>query len=119
MNHKNKAQWTTSKVGRNIIVEYNKKNVMAKQVIGICILYRIFSLVVDPITGFTFAISLPSFVILFGIMMRNFLLFVELKGLAGGTASGKATVCNMIISQLHDQRVVLVSQVLSWISSGC
>ncbi|GFY87253.1 uridine kinase-like 5 [Actinidia rufa] len=31
-------------------------------------------------------------------------------GLAGGTASGKATVCNMIISQLHDQRVVLVSQ---------
>ncbi|KAF3444548.1 hypothetical protein FNV43_RR14240 [Rhamnella rubrinervis] len=31
-------------------------------------------------------------------------------GVAGGTASGKTTVCNMIISQLHDQRVVLVSQ---------
>ncbi|KAG6742794.1 hypothetical protein POTOM_053734 [Populus tomentosa] len=32
-------------------------------------------------------------------------------GVAGGTASGKTTVCNMIISQLHDQRVVLVNQV--------
>ncbi|KAJ6866651.1 uridine kinase-like protein 5 [Populus alba x Populus x berolinensis] len=31
-------------------------------------------------------------------------------GVAGGTASGKTTVCNMIISQLHDQRVVLVNQ---------
>uniref|UniRef100_A0A5B7C529 Uridine kinase n=1 Tax=Davidia involucrata TaxID=16924 RepID=A0A5B7C529_DAVIN len=31
-------------------------------------------------------------------------------GAAGGTASGKTTVCNMIISQLHDQRVVLVNQ---------
>ncbi|CDP16619.1 unnamed protein product [Coffea canephora] len=31
-------------------------------------------------------------------------------GVAGGTASGKTTVCNMIISQLHDQRVVLVHQ---------
>ncbi|CAI0456423.1 unnamed protein product [Linum tenue] len=31
-------------------------------------------------------------------------------GVAGGTASGKTTVCNLIISQLHDQRVVLVNQ---------
>ncbi|KAJ4845339.1 Uridine kinase-like protein 5 [Turnera subulata] len=31
-------------------------------------------------------------------------------GVAGGTASGKTTVCNMIISQLHDQRVVLLHQ---------
>ncbi|XP_010660839.1 uridine kinase-like protein 5 isoform X2 [Vitis vinifera] len=29
---------------------------------------------------------------------------------AGGTASGKTTVCDMIIAQLHDQRVVLVNQ---------
>ncbi|TMW90890.1 hypothetical protein EJD97_015086 [Solanum chilense] len=31
-------------------------------------------------------------------------------GVAGGTASGKTTVCNMIISQLQNQRVVLLSQ---------
>ncbi|XP_043704778.1 uridine kinase-like protein 5 [Telopea speciosissima] len=31
-------------------------------------------------------------------------------GVAGGTASGKTTVCDMIIAQLRDQRVVLVSQ---------
>ncbi|KAJ7538685.1 hypothetical protein O6H91_11G059400 [Diphasiastrum complanatum] len=31
-------------------------------------------------------------------------------GVAGGTASGKTTVCNMIIQQLHDHRVVLVNQ---------
>ncbi|EPS74587.1 uridine kinase, partial [Genlisea aurea] len=31
-------------------------------------------------------------------------------GVAGGTASGKTTVCKMIISQLRDQRVVLVHQ---------
>ncbi|EFJ17251.1 hypothetical protein SELMODRAFT_115138, partial [Selaginella moellendorffii] len=33
-----------------------------------------------------------------------------LAGVAGGTASGKTTVCNMIIQQLHDHRVVLVNQ---------
>jgi Flp pilus assembly CpaF family ATPase len=33
-------------------------------------------------------------------------------GVAGGTASGKTTVCDMIIQQLHDHRVVLVNQVL-------
>ncbi|KAF2292290.1 hypothetical protein GH714_018504 [Hevea brasiliensis] len=31
-------------------------------------------------------------------------------GVAGGTASGKTTVCNMIISQLHDQGVLLINQ---------
>ncbi|KAL6520200.1 Uridine kinase-like protein 5 [Orobanche minor] len=36
--------------------------------------------------------------------------FPFIIGVAGGTASGKTTVCNMIISQLHDQRVVLVNQ---------
>ncbi|KAL8551331.1 hypothetical protein ACS0TY_000424 [Phlomoides rotata] len=31
-------------------------------------------------------------------------------GVSGGTASGKTTVCDMIIQQLHDQRVVLINQ---------
>lgn len=31
--------------------------------------------------------------------------------MAGGTASGKATVCDMIIQQLHDHRVVLINEV--------
>jgi len=31
-------------------------------------------------------------------------------GVAGGTASGKTTVCEMIIQQLHDHRVILVYQ---------
>ncbi|KAL5164589.1 Uridine kinase-like protein 4 [Glycine soja] len=34
-------------------------------------------------------------------------------GVAGGAASGKTTVCDMIIQQLHDQRVVLVNQALN------
>ncbi|CAN1321684.1 Uridine/cytidine kinase UKL1, chloroplastic [Linum perenne] len=33
-------------------------------------------------------------------------------GVSGGTASGKTTVCDMIIQQLHDHRVVLVNQQL-------
>lgn len=33
-----------------------------------------------------------------------------LIGVAGGSASGKKTVCDMIIEQLHDQRVVLINQ---------
>ncbi|KAG0501165.1 hypothetical protein HPP92_001237 [Vanilla planifolia] len=32
-------------------------------------------------------------------------------GVSGGSASGKTTVCDMIIQQLHDHRVVLVYQV--------
>ncbi|RID60045.1 hypothetical protein BRARA_F03227, partial [Brassica rapa] len=31
-------------------------------------------------------------------------------GVTGGTASGKTTVCDMIIQQLHDHRIVLVNQ---------
>ncbi|XP_042042628.1 uridine kinase-like protein 3 isoform X2 [Salvia splendens] len=31
-------------------------------------------------------------------------------GVGGGASSGKTTVCDMIIEQLHDQRVVLVNQ---------
>ncbi|KAL8150679.1 hypothetical protein V2J09_020487, partial [Rumex salicifolius] len=31
-------------------------------------------------------------------------------GVAGGAASGKTTVCDMIIQQLHDQRAVVVNQ---------
>ncbi|XP_061337593.1 uridine kinase-like protein 4 [Gastrolobium bilobum] len=31
-------------------------------------------------------------------------------GVAGGAASGKTAVCDMIIQQLHDQRVVLINQ---------
>jgi uridine kinase len=37
------------------------------------------------------------------------------EGVSGGTASGKTTVCDMIIQQLHDHRVVLVNQV--WCAS--
>lgn len=33
-----------------------------------------------------------------------------INGVAGGAASGKKTVCDMIVQQLHDQRVVLVNQ---------
>ncbi|XP_058752099.1 uridine/cytidine kinase UKL1, chloroplastic-like isoform X1 [Vicia villosa] len=35
---------------------------------------------------------------------------VFLIGVSGGTASGKTTVCDMIIQQLQDHRVVLVNQ---------
>ncbi|WJX65924.1 uridine/cytidine kinase [Trifolium repens] len=34
-------------------------------------------------------------------------------GVAGGTASGKTTVCNLINTQLHDQRIVLINQVIN------
>ncbi|XP_077228524.1 uncharacterized protein LOC143861487 [Tasmannia lanceolata] len=43
-------------------------------------------------------------------------------GVAGGTASGKTTVCDMIIALLRDQRVVLVNQ-YQWVwcpnTEGC
>ncbi|KAF3616185.1 Uridine kinase-like protein 2, chloroplastic [Capsicum annuum] len=35
-------------------------------------------------------------------------------GVAGGAASGKTTVCDLIIDQLHDQRVVLVNQAIQY-----
>jgi uridine kinase len=37
--------------------------------------------------------------------------FVWIAGVAGGASSGKSTVCKMIIDQLRDQRVVVVTQV--------
>lgn len=40
-------------------------------------------------------------------------------GVAGGAASGKTTVCDLIIQQLHDQRVVLVNQVMFSDSNMC
>ncbi|KAF6153843.1 hypothetical protein GIB67_001076 [Kingdonia uniflora] len=40
-----------------------------------------------------------------GVQKQPFLI-----GVAGGAASGKTTVCDMIIEQLRDQRVVLVNQ---------
>ena len=33
------------------------------------------------------------------------------SGVSGGTASGKTTVCEQIIQQLRDHRVVLINQV--------
>ncbi|KVH95092.1 Phosphoribulokinase/uridine kinase [Cynara cardunculus var. scolymus] len=39
-----------------------------------------------------------------------YVLLFFLEGVARGAASGKTTVCDMIIEQLHDQRVVLVNQ---------
>ncbi|RVW78621.1 Uridine kinase-like protein 5 [Vitis vinifera] len=44
------------------------------------------------------------------LLTYDMLHFIKLTGVAGGTASGKTTVCDMIIAQLHDQRVVLVNQ---------
>jgi Ni2+-binding GTPase involved in maturation of urease and hydrogenase len=36
---------------------------------------------------------------------------VLIAGVAGGASSGKSTVCKMIIDQLRDHRVVVVTQV--------
>ena len=47
--------------------------------------------------------------VLFEIFSLDF--FSLSQGVSGGTASGKTTVCDMIIQQLHDHRVVLVNQV--------
>lgn len=52
---------------------------------------------------------------LFGIYDSNpfsiYILVWYVTGVAGGAASGKTSVCDMIVQQLHDQRVVLVNQV--------
>jgi uridine kinase len=45
------------------------------------------------------------------ILILFFEYFINFVGVSGGTASGKTTVCDMIIQQLHDHRVVLVNQV--------
>jgi hypothetical protein len=42
---------------------------------------------------------------------KNLIFFSS--GVAGGTASGKTTVCNLINTQLHDQRIVLINQVIN------
>jgi len=49
------------------------------------------------------------------IFYTNFWFSNKLKklGVAGGTASGKTTVCNLINSQFHDQRIVLINQVIN------
>lgn len=44
--------------------------------------------------------------------VRWYFAFGNCAGVTGGTASGKTTVCDMIIQQLHDHRVVLVNQVI-------
>jgi len=54
-------------------------------------------------------------IIIDSIFYTNFWFSNKLKklGVAGGTASGKTTVCNLINSQFHDQRVVLINQVIN------
>jgi len=59
-----------------------------------------------PFLGFSCCLARSSFVGPDSEFLLDFL-----KGVSGGTASGKTTVCDMIIQQLHDHRVVLVSQV--------
>lgn len=41
-----------------------------------------------------------------------------LIGVAGGTASGKTTVCDRIMQRLHDQCVVMLSQVRGRLATG-
>lgn len=58
-------------------------------------------------------------VLLYEVSVFRFAIVIKLNllyafpntGVAGGAASGKTAVCDMIIQQLHDQRVVLVNQV--------
>jgi uridine kinase len=42
---------------------------------------------------------------------------VPVSGVAGGASSGKSTVCEMIIDQLRDQRVVVVTQVGTYVTT--
>lgn len=57
----------------------------------------------------------PLSPLLLDMCLCNCMLYqnVQSAGVAGGAASGKTTVCDLIIEQLHDQRVVLVNQVFS------
>jgi hypothetical protein len=62
---------------------------------------------------FFFASQKGTSVHLFFIFIPNISFLIHfVAGVAGGAASGKTTVCDMIIQQLHDQRVVLVNQVM-------
>jgi uridine kinase len=54
----------------------------------------------------------------FEFWCRFFPAIAGFEGVCGGTASGKTTVCDMIIQQLHDHRVVLVNQVRCCFSSS-
>jgi hypothetical protein len=47
------------------------------------------------------------------------LIWFRIAGVAGGASSGKSTVCKMIIDQLRDQRVVVVTQVCILQSGFC
>lgn len=53
-----------------------------------------------------------SFIIIYMLSIGDkSYLHINSTGVSGGTSSGKTTVCEMIIQQLHDHRVVLVYQV--------
>jgi dephospho-CoA kinase len=52
-----------------------------------------------------------QFLELFSFSLMILIYLPIFAGVAGGAASGKKTVCDMIVQQLHDQRVVLVNQV--------
>lgn len=62
-----------------------------------------------PLAHRYFVLSLFRFFILLDFQL--IIVLVIGLGVSGGTASGKTTVCDMIIQQLHDHRVVLVNQV--------
>jgi hypothetical protein len=80
-----------------------------------------------PLTHRYFVLSLFPFFILLDFQL--IIVLVIGLGVSGGTASGKTTVCDMIIQQLHDHRVVLVNQVslarlsvaniFTWLLSYC
>lgn len=79
-----------------------------------CFLFFIFlyfmqPLFLFPLTHRYFVLSLFRFFILLDFQL--IIVLVIGLGVSGGTASGKTTVCDMIIQQLHDHRVVLVNQV--------
>jgi dephospho-CoA kinase len=54
-----------------------------------------------------------QFLELFSFSLMILIYLSIFTGVAGGAASGKKTVCDMIVQQLHDQRVVLVNQVMN------
>jgi len=60
------------------------------------------------VIGFSLSLSLLNLNI---FNQKLIICYGDGAGVSGGTASGKTTVCDMIIQQLHDHRVVLVNQV--------
>jgi hypothetical protein len=69
----------------------------------------------EPMTMYPFYIILYKVLMLI-IDVASIHGFCVGAGVGGGTASGKSTVCDMIIQQLHDHRVVLVNQAYHSIS---